>query len=312
MSFVAVRPCCRISWPQTPDSSSEWLPALEQDASPAEIASFSRESADQPFASLAGGDLCGQRHRPRGLPLGGSLKMPKTFVGSMLVFNPADFCGPAPVWSCLCGARASESAQNVRPEGPRTSGGRLAEYRPLRPRVWGVGFGRSGVHMNVKQVTRLVAGLVCSLVFAACSNSEEAKKEHFENANRFVAAGQAAGSDRRVPQRSARKTRSSERPASSSPRPTSAVGTPTRRFASTCAPQTSCRRTTTHKSRRRSYLVGAGNSRTRKTRIQPVIDRDPTNVEAQLILGNALVGLKDLDGAVREIEEAIKLEPSVA
>jgi hypothetical protein len=45
-----------------------------------------------------------------------SLKMPKTLVRSMLVSNLADFCGPAPVWSYLYGAGASESAQNVRPE----------------------------------------------------------------------------------------------------------------------------------------------------------------------------------------------------
>ncbi len=31
-----------------------------------------------------------------------------------------------------------------------------------------------------------------------------------------------------------------------------------------------------------------------------------------MIMGRALVGLKDLEGAVREIEEAIKLDPNRA
>src|SRR6185436_16615278 len=35
----------------------------------------------------------------------------------------------------------------------------------------------------------------------------------------------------------------------------------------------------------------------------------PKNVDAQVILGNALAGLKDLDGAVKEMEEALKLDP---
>jgi tetratricopeptide (TPR) repeat protein len=59
-----------------------------------------------------------------------------------------------------------------------------------------------------------------------------------------------------------------------------------------------------------SFLMLAGQFEDARTRIQPVVDRDPTNVQAQLILGNALAGLKDMAGAVREIEEAIKLDPA--
>ena len=54
----------------------------------------------------------------------------------------------------------------------------------------------------------------------------------------------------------------------------------------------------------------AGQFEDARTRILPVVERDPTNVEAQLVLGNALAGLKDLDGAVREIEGAIELDPA--
>ena len=58
-----------------------------------------------------------------------------------------------------------------------------------------------------------------------------------------------------------------------------------------------------------SFLMLAGQFEDARTRILPVVDRDPTNVEAQLILGNSLAGLKDLDGAVKEIEGAIQLDP---
>ncbi len=58
-----------------------------------------------------------------------------------------------------------------------------------------------------------------------------------------------------------------------------------------------------------TFLMLAGQFEDARTRILPVVDRDPTNVEAQLILGNALAGLKDLDGAVKEIEERDRTRP---
>ena len=59
-----------------------------------------------------------------------------------------------------------------------------------------------------------------------------------------------------------------------------------------------------------AFLLLAGKFEDARSRVQPVVDRNPTNVEAQLVLGNALAGLKDLDGAVRELQEAIDLDPS--
>ena len=46
-----------------------------------------------------------------------------------------------------------------------------------------------------------------------------------------------------------------------------------------------------------------------KTRAHHALALDRKNVEAQLLLANSLAGLKDLDGAIEEIEEAIKLDP---
>jgi tetratricopeptide (TPR) repeat protein len=46
-----------------------------------------------------------------------------------------------------------------------------------------------------------------------------------------------------------------------------------------------------------------------KVRAQKVLAADPKNVDAQILLANALAGLKDLNGAVAELEEAIQLNP---
>ena len=162
--------------------------------------------------------------------------------------------------------------------------------------------------MNVKQVTRLTAGLVWSVALAACSNSEQAKKEHFENANRFMA--QDKYQEAIVEYRNAIK----EDPKFGEGRLKLAaayqqVGNVNQAFreyvrAADLLPQNNDAQV-----KAAGFLIAAGQFEDARTRIQPVIDRDPTNVDAQLILGNALVGMKDLDGAVKEIEEAIKLEP---
>ena len=60
------------------------------------------------------------------------------------------------------------------------------------------------------------------------------------------------------------------------------------------------------------FLLVAGRFEDAKTRIEKVLSRDRTNVTAQILLGNALAGLQDLDRAVSEIEEAIQIDPSRA
>jgi tetratricopeptide (TPR) repeat protein len=46
-----------------------------------------------------------------------------------------------------------------------------------------------------------------------------------------------------------------------------------------------------------------------KVRAERVLATDPGNLEAQILLANSLAGLKDLDGAVSELQEAIQLNP---
>ena len=60
------------------------------------------------------------------------------------------------------------------------------------------------------------------------------------------------------------------------------------------------------------YLMRVGRFDDAKTRLKAVIDRDPANAEAQVLYGNAMAGLNDLDGAVRQLEDAIRLEPGRA
>ena len=58
-----------------------------------------------------------------------------------------------------------------------------------------------------------------------------------------------------------------------------------------------------------NLLLLAGRFEDAKARATRVIAADASNVNAQILLGNALAGLKDLDGAINEVEEALKLDP---
>jgi len=58
-----------------------------------------------------------------------------------------------------------------------------------------------------------------------------------------------------------------------------------------------------------NLLLMAGRFDDAKGRAQKVLDADPKNVDAQVLLANSLAGLKDLDGAVAELGEAIQLNP---
>jgi tetratricopeptide (TPR) repeat protein len=58
------------------------------------------------------------------------------------------------------------------------------------------------------------------------------------------------------------------------------------------------------------YLSFLGQHTDAKTRAERVLARSPKNIEAQIALGNALAGLRDVDGALAQITEAIQLDPS--
>ena len=48
-----------------------------------------------------------------------------------------------------------------------------------------------------------------------------------------------------------------------------------------------------------------------KARAQKALAKDPKNVSAKILLGNSLAALKDFDAAIKELEDANNLQPSV-
>ncbi len=56
-------------------------------------------------------------------------------------------------------------------------------------------------------------------------------------------------------------------------------------------------------------LLLAGNFPDAKARAERMLAKNPNNVNARLLLGNATAGLKDIDTAIKEFEEAIRLDP---
>lgn len=157
---------------------------------------------------------------------------------------------------------------------------------------------------------RVATGLtILALLAAGCSNSEQSKKQHFDNATRFMEAGKTQ--EAIVEYRNALKTDSKYGEARLRlSEAYQAAGNTNQAYREAIRAADLLPKSNEAQLRAVRYLLAAGQFDDAKARIQPVIDRDPTNAEAQLALGNALVGLKDLDGAVREIEEAIKLEPN--
>lgn len=57
-------------------------------------------------------------------------------------------------------------------------------------------------------------------------------------------------------------------------------------------------------------LLASGQFEDAKTRANIVLNLDPRSVDGQILLGNALAGLQDLDGALKEFEEAIAINPA--
>jgi cellulose synthase operon protein C len=56
-------------------------------------------------------------------------------------------------------------------------------------------------------------------------------------------------------------------------------------------------------------LLLAGRFDDAKRRAEHVLERNALDIGAQLLVANALAGLKDLDGAVTQIEDALRIDP---
>lgn len=58
-----------------------------------------------------------------------------------------------------------------------------------------------------------------------------------------------------------------------------------------------------------ALLLMTGRFDDAKARADKLLSADPNNVDAQVLLANSIAGLKDLDGAISELENAIQLAP---
>ena len=61
-----------------------------------------------------------------------------------------------------------------------------------------------------------------------------------------------------------------------------------------------------------TFLLVRGQFEDARARAQGALKLDPKNVDAQIVLGNALAGLKDFDAALEQLEEASRLDPASA
>ncbi len=61
-----------------------------------------------------------------------------------------------------------------------------------------------------------------------------------------------------------------------------------------------------------TFLLLSGQFKDARARADAALAKNPKSVEAQVLRANSTAGMKDLDGASRRIEEAIKLDPKQA
>ena len=59
-----------------------------------------------------------------------------------------------------------------------------------------------------------------------------------------------------------------------------------------------------------TLLFMAGQFEDVRTRAQAALKKNPKDIEAQILYANALVGLQDLEGGIKQIEEAIEIDPA--
>ena len=61
-----------------------------------------------------------------------------------------------------------------------------------------------------------------------------------------------------------------------------------------------------------ALLIATGQFEDARTRVAKVLASNPKNSRALVLMGNSLAGLKDFDGAIKQLEDAVKIEPSAA
>ena len=147
------------------------------------------------------------------------------------------------------------------------------------------------------------------VALAAASCSKDAK-QYLENGNKYFRPAEVPRGRRRVPQRHpegpavTRDARLKLAESYEQARATTAT-----RTRSTSGRPTCCRTTSTRSSRPETTSSGPRKYQDAATRADGVLKKDPRNVDALILKGNIAAELQDLDGALKQIEEAIEIDP---
>jgi putative PEP-CTERM system TPR-repeat lipoprotein len=163
--------------------------------------------------------------------------------------------------------------------------------------------------MAATKIVRLALTFCTTLVAVSCGRDVEVvKHEHFERGNGFFAEkkyGEAIIEYRNAVRQDGKFGEARYRLAES----LEATGDAKQAFREFIRAADVLADSTKAQLKAATYLILADQFEDARTRTQRVLDRDPTNVEALILHGNALAGLRDFDGAVKQVEEAIEVEP---
>ena len=155
--------------------------------------------------------------------------------------------------------------------------------------------------------------LVCTAVLAtlvgACSDSEAAKQRFFESGNRYFAQKQYReavveyrNAIRQDPRFGEARYRLAEAYAQ--------LGNAEAAYSEQIRAADLLPDNTEVQLKAAAYLLLTSQFEEAKARAVKVLERDPRNVQALVILGNASAGMSDVIGAIAEIQQAIEIDPS--
>jgi len=154
----------------------------------------------------------------------------------------------------------------------------------------------------------VVLAVVCA---AACSNPDATKRRYLENGNKF--AEQKKYTEAILEYRNAlqiddkyAEARKQLAEAYASSGNTEGAFREYKRAADLLPDDTAVQM------RAATLLFMAGQFEDVRTRAEAVLRKNPKDLDAQILMANAMVGLRDLEGGVRELDEAIALDPTHA
>ena len=163
----------------------------------------------------------------------------------------------------------------------------------------------------MRSKTVILAVALAAAVLAACTNKDAAKQRYVENGDRFASQGKYA--EAIVEYRNAvalddkfgraRAKLGEAYAASNNPE---GAYREYQRAADLLPDDIEVQK------RAAILLFMAGQFEDVRTRAEVVLRKNPKDVDAQILLANAMVGLRDLEGGIRQIEEAIELDPEHA